>query len=68
MNRKARLHFYEKAYGEHFKVDCRVVGETPKRCRIAVDVPTVLPPGYTLLMPGMTKLVPKHAVEFLEEK
>lgn len=43
---------------------CRVIGETPKRYRIMVDKPTALPPRFTILMPGMTKLVPKYAVKF----
>jgi hypothetical protein len=41
---------------------CRVVGETPMRYRIAVDAPTALPPGYTILLPGMTRLVPRTAI------
>ncbi len=43
---------------------CRVVGETPKRYRITVDKPTALPPKFSILAPGQTKLVPKHAVRF----
>ena len=43
---------------------CRVVGETSKRYRIEVDKPTALPPGFSLLMPGQTKLVPKTAIRF----
>ena len=46
---------------------CTVVGETPKRCRIMVDQPTALPPKYTLLLPGMKRLVPKTAIRFTED-
>ncbi len=45
---------------------CRVVGETQKRYRIMVDEPTALPPGFSILMPGYTKLVPKSAIRFIE--
>lgn len=45
---------------------CRVIGETPKRYRIVVDVPTSLPPKFSVLMPGKPKLVPKRAVRFVE--
>ena len=45
---------------------CRVIGETPKRYRIEVDKQTALPPGFSLLLPGQTKLVPKHAIRFVE--
>ena len=44
---------------------CRVVGETPTRYRIEVDQPTGLPPGFTIMMPGQQKLVPKRAVRFM---
>ena len=44
---------------------CQVVGETPKRYRIVVDVPTALPPRFTVLMPGTEKLVPKYAIRFV---
>lgn len=43
----------------------RVVGETPKRFRIAVDQPTPLPPRSLVLQPGETRLVPRTAVRFL---
>jgi len=46
--------------------NCRVVAETPKRYRIVVDEPTALPPGFSILMPGMSKLVPKTAVRFTD--
>lgn len=46
---------------------CRVIGETPERYRIDVNVPTALPPGYHMLQPGETKLVPKYAVSFLHQ-
>ena len=45
---------------------CFVVGETPKRYRIVVDRPTALPPGFSILLPGEIKLVPKHAIRFVE--
>ena len=44
---------------------CTVAGETPKRYRITVDKPTALPPGFSILVPGQTKLVPKAAVRFV---
>lgn len=44
---------------QHF---CRIVKETPKYYRIAVDKPIAFPPKSKLLMPGETKLVPKFAV------
>ena len=44
---------------------CRVVGETPTRYRIEVDQPTGLPPGFTIMMPGQQRLVPKRAVRFM---
>lgn len=46
---------------------CRVVGETPKRYLIEVDKPTALP-GFRLLLPGQTKLVPKRAIRFEERR
>ena len=54
------------SWGGRQEHPCRVIAETPKRYRITVDVPTALPPGFTLLMPGETKLVPKHAIRFVE--
>ena len=44
---------------------CRVIGETATKYRIEVDVPTGLPPGLTILLPGQTRLVPKRAVRFM---
>jgi hypothetical protein len=44
---------------------CRVVGETPKRWRIEVDKPTLLPPRNSELRPGQQRLVPKTAVRFV---
>jgi len=44
---------------------CRVVGETPKRYWIEVDAPTALPPGFSFLLPGMRRMVPKRAVRFI---
>lgn len=46
---------------------CRIVKETPKRYLIEVDEPTALPPKFTLLLPGSTRLVPKYAIKFLDE-
>jgi len=65
MNEKAVLLIIDSLTGLQEK-PCRVVGETPKRYRVTVDQPTGIPPGFSLLMPGMTQLVPKHAVRFVE--
>ena len=46
---------------------CVVVGETPKKYRISVDKPIALPPHFTLLIPGQTKLVPKHSIRFIKK-
>ena len=45
---------------------CFVIDETPKRFRIRVDEPIAIPPGFSLLMPGQTRLVPKHAIRFIK--
>jgi len=44
---------------------CRVVRETPTRYVIEVDQPTGVPPGFTIMLPGQQKLVPKRAVRLL---
>lgn len=53
------------SYAGRQEKPCRVVGETPKRYRIEVDQPTGLPPGFTIMLPGQQKLVPKRAVRFV---
>jgi hypothetical protein len=42
---------------------CRIVGETPKRWRIEVDMPVKLP--RLVLHPGEVRLVPKSAVRLI---
>lgn len=64
--RPAEVHF--QSYAGRHKRACWVVGETPKRYRIRVDEPVALPPGFTLLLPGYTKLVPKRAITFREQE
>ena len=54
--------------GRTQKVACRIVGETPKHYRIECDCVVALPPGYSLLMPGMSRLVPKRSVTVLVEE
>jgi len=53
------------SYAGRQEKPCRVVGETAKRYRIEVDQPTGLPPGFTILLPGHQRLVPKSAVRFM---
>lgn len=60
--RPAFVHY--QSWAGHHKEPCIVVDETPKRYRIRVDKPVALPPGFTLLLPGYTKLVPKRAITF----
>lgn len=62
MNRPAKMHI--QSWAGKSAVPCRVVGETPKRYRIEVDQPTGVPPNFSILLPGMTKLVPKRAITF----
>ena len=45
---------------------CIVVGETPKRYRIACAVPITLPPRFKTLHPGETALVPKYSIRFTD--
>lgn len=56
------------SYAGRVEKPCRVVGETPKRYYIEVDVPTSLPPNFSVLLPGIRKLVPKRAIRFLTKK
>ncbi|PZN71330.1 MAG: hypothetical protein DM484_26620 [Candidatus Methylumidiphilus alinenensis] len=44
---------------------CRIVGETPTRFKIEVDVETWLPNGW--LQPGQQRLVPKTSVRRIHE-
>jgi len=53
------------SYAGRQEKPCRVVGETAKRYRIEVDQPTGLPPGFTIMLPGQQRLVPKRAVRFM---
>ena len=66
MNRKAVVCI--DSWAGRQEKPCRVVGETPKRYRIEVDVPTTLPPRFSTLFPGKTKLVPKRAVKFVDKQ
>lgn len=63
MNRHAIIEAITGA-GVNVKNPVRVVGETPTQYKIEVDQPTGLPPGFTILMPGQQKLVPKSAILF----
>lgn len=54
------------SYAGRQEKPCRVVGETQKRYRIMVDAPTALPPGFSILMPGIEQLVPKRAIRFTD--
>ena len=57
-----------ESYAGRLEKPCRMIGETRKKYRIAVDTPTALPPGFNLLMPGETRLVPKHSIRFKDAK
>jgi len=50
------------SYAGRRMLPCRIVGETPKKYRVEVDEPTLLPPRNMVLAPGESQLVPKSAV------